>query len=217
MNTNPDSVKVVCYGDSNTWGKIPSSGERYPAFLRWTGVLQNLLGNEYEIIEEGLPGRTTVFDPQGKTERNGKTYLIPCLKSHNPFDIFILNLGTNDFQNFSFTAKEVSKNVEELIGMIQEFGLNKQGDMPTIILTCPPMVDDSVKYIIDQGLAGATERIKSLPKEIENLSQKYGIDYVNLQESVRPSLEDGCHLSIESHKKIGEVLFQKIVSIFCKG
>ena len=50
-----DMKTIVCYGDSNTWGYIPGSAEeRYPYDIRWTGVLQRLLGAEYHVIEEGL-------------------------------------------------------------------------------------------------------------------------------------------------------------------
>ena len=53
---------VLCYGDSNTYGYNPVNGLRYPQDVRWPGKLQSLLGNGYQIIEEGCNGRTTVFD-----------------------------------------------------------------------------------------------------------------------------------------------------------
>ena len=46
--------RILCFGDSNTWGAIPLSEERYPSDVRWTGVLQGLLGSEWTVIEEGL-------------------------------------------------------------------------------------------------------------------------------------------------------------------
>lgn len=49
---------ILCYGDSNTWGNVPSSFLRYPRDVRWPAVLQNLLGEDYEVISEGLCGRT---------------------------------------------------------------------------------------------------------------------------------------------------------------
>ena len=53
---------ILCYGDSNTYGYNPVNGLRYPKGVRWTGVLQKMLGEEYEVIEEGCNGRTTVFE-----------------------------------------------------------------------------------------------------------------------------------------------------------
>ncbi|PIX76714.1 MAG: arylesterase, partial [bacterium (Candidatus Ratteibacteria) CG_4_10_14_3_um_filter_41_18] len=88
----------LCYGDSNTWGYIPATAKRYAVGCRWPGVLQKLLGDSWEVIEEGVNSRTTVFDDPKHIGKNGKTYLVPCLETHNPIDIVILYLGTNDLK-----------------------------------------------------------------------------------------------------------------------
>ena len=44
--------RILCIGDSNTWGYIPGSGERYEKNVRWTGKLAQMLGENYEVIEE---------------------------------------------------------------------------------------------------------------------------------------------------------------------
>jgi lysophospholipase L1-like esterase len=85
---------ILCYGDSNTWGYAPGTGKRYLRHERWTGVLQQLLGSNAVVIEEGLNGRTTTLDDPTKPFRNGKDYLIPCLDSHAPLDLVVLMLGT---------------------------------------------------------------------------------------------------------------------------
>ena len=89
---------VLCYGDSNTWGYIGGTGERFAPEVRWPGVLQAALGGAYRVIEEGLNGRTTVFDDSIEEGRNGETYLRPCLQTHAPIDLVILMLGTNDLK-----------------------------------------------------------------------------------------------------------------------
>ena len=92
--------RILCYGDSNTWGFNAMNkkvyGQRFPEDVRWTGRLQIILGDEYTVIEEGLCGRTTVFDDPLRDGLNGLKYLIPCLAIHNPLDYMILMLGTND-------------------------------------------------------------------------------------------------------------------------
>ena len=100
MNTNPKAIRVLAFGDSNTWGRVPGgdNNARFPLNIRWTGVLQELLGNEYEIIEEGLKGRTTNVNTHFKAGKNGKEYLLPCLESHKPLDFVILSLGSNDLK-----------------------------------------------------------------------------------------------------------------------
>ena len=48
--------QILCFGDSNTWGLIPKTNQRYPWGIRWTSILDNELNrhfnNEYRVIEE---------------------------------------------------------------------------------------------------------------------------------------------------------------------
>ena len=81
---------ILCFGDSNTWGYNPSNQQRFGQDVRWTGVLQNKLGVGFRIIEEGLNGRTTVWDDPIEGFKNGMNYLIPCMESHKPFDLITI-------------------------------------------------------------------------------------------------------------------------------
>jgi lysophospholipase L1-like esterase len=88
---------VVCFGDSNTWGYVPgSSGERHPREVRWPNLLQRLLDEQWEVIAEGLNGRTATIERPDSEGRNGLQYLLPCLHSHAPVDVVVIFLGTND-------------------------------------------------------------------------------------------------------------------------
>ncbi|GEM_PF-5793027 len=58
---------ILCYGDSNVRGVIPEKVrgnlvKAYDKNKRWTGILQKLLGDDHNVIEEGMGGRTTMFD-----------------------------------------------------------------------------------------------------------------------------------------------------------
>jgi lysophospholipase L1-like esterase len=90
---------ILCFGDSNTWGWIPGpDGDRYPPEVRWPGVLQERLGDNYRVVEEALNGRMTVWDDPYEPvhDKNGKRHLAVALESHKPIDLVILMLGTND-------------------------------------------------------------------------------------------------------------------------
>jgi lysophospholipase L1-like esterase len=88
---------VVCFGDSNTWGYVPGSeGERFPREVRWPVQLQRLLGDDWEVVSEGLRGRTATVDRPDSEGRNGLPYLLPCLHSHAPVEVVVIFLGTND-------------------------------------------------------------------------------------------------------------------------
>ena len=91
--------RILCYGDSNTFGYIPAGyGQRYDARTRWTKRLESMLGNHFEIIEEGCSGRTTDIDAPGEPWKNGMFTLRTSLSSHKPLDMIILMLGTNDLK-----------------------------------------------------------------------------------------------------------------------
>ncbi len=106
---------VLCYGDSNTYGSIPGGGDRFPRDMRWPGVLAAQLGDDWHVIEEGLGGRTTVFDDPILPDRNGRTYLRPCLLSHQPLDLVVIFLGTNDLKaRFAASAADIAGGVAVL-------------------------------------------------------------------------------------------------------
>lgn len=109
---------VVCFGDSNTWGYVPgSNGERHPREARWPVQLQRLLGEEWEVIAEGLSGRTATIDRPDSEGRNGLPYLLPCLLSHAPVDVVVIFLGTNDV---NFVAEDrVARCVARLVEIVR--------------------------------------------------------------------------------------------------
>src|SRR5258705_7738093 len=102
---------VLCFGDSNTWGYVPGSdGERFPPDSRWPRRLARALGDEWEVIAEGLNGRTATVDSPVADGRNGLTYLLPCLQSHMPLDVVVIYLGTNDAgDRYSLPAETVAE------------------------------------------------------------------------------------------------------------
>ena len=106
---------LVCFGDSNTWGYVPGSeGERFPRDVRWPNQLQRLLGDEWDVIAEGLNGRTATYERADSEGRNGLPYLLPCLLSHAPVDAVVIFLGTNDvnFMDDERVARCVGRLVE---------------------------------------------------------------------------------------------------------
>jgi lysophospholipase L1-like esterase len=131
---------VLCYGDSITWGYNPANRNRMTGNERWTGVLGNGLGNDYTVIEEGLNGKTTVWDdPLNGVYKNGLKYLIPCLDSHRPIDLCILLLGINDLKKrFSLSGVEIARGIMVLIEVIKKSETGLGGLKPKILILTPP-------------------------------------------------------------------------------
>ena len=69
--------QILCFGDSNTYGLIPgTTNQRYGWGTRWTSILDDKVRTKgYRVIEEGLCGRTTVFDdPSEQKEEERKCF-----------------------------------------------------------------------------------------------------------------------------------------------
>jgi lysophospholipase L1-like esterase len=128
---------VVCFGDSNTWGYVPGSvAKRYPPEIRWPSRLAAALAGEWEVIPEGLNGRTAAVESPVEEGRNGLPYFLPCLRSHKPLDAVVLFLGTNDvdFLRDDLVARSVGRLVK--LARMSETGVG--GAAPAILVVCPP-------------------------------------------------------------------------------
>lgn len=212
MNTNTKVTRVLCFGDSNTWGRSGSNANRYPANQRWTGLLQENLGDAYEILEEGLRSRTTDIDDPDPNfpNRNGLEYLRPCLESQYPTDIVILWLGTNDLKTkFNKTAQDISNSIEKLVKTILDVGRTQKNEIPKIVIISPPIIKEEALKERSQ-FSGSGEASKQLAPLYENVSKEYGTAFLDLAQHVEPGNADGVHLELESHavvaEKIAEVL-----------
>ena len=140
---------ILCFGDSNTHGYCAdpndsADGElgRFNEEERWTCLLQQYLGYEYLVIEEGLSGRTTVFDVPLHEGLSGIDYLSPCLRSHSPIDLLIIMLGTNDSkERFSANAYAIGKGMERLILSAKNTDCWAKSE-PNILVVCPPPIGE---------------------------------------------------------------------------
>lgn len=205
------SLRILCYGDSNTWGDNPHLfGLRYSRNVRWPGVLQKALGEKYLIIEEGLGGRTTALDDPKSEGRNGKTTLIPCLEKHNPVDIVILMLGTNDLkERFNQTPQDIAKNIEDLVNIIQKVGKDSAGNSPEIVLLSPAYIGEQAGKDFLDGVK-KSKQLASLYKEI---AEKYSCQFIDIGKLVQSSKRDGLHLDPDAHQEIAKVLTQRILQM----
>lgn len=111
---------ILCFGDSNTYGLKPDGTGRYDFTVRYPGRLQALLGSGYRIIEEGCPGRTTIFEDIKRPYKKGLDYIVPCLLSHNPLDFVIVMLGTNDCKTiFKASCTDIVCGLQNIIDKIK--------------------------------------------------------------------------------------------------
>lgn len=204
---------IMCYGDSNTHGFNPANGLRYPRHVRWPGVLSDLLGKDYHVIEEGCNGRTTIYTDPLEPWKNGKFYLKPCLNTHKPIDLVILMLGSNDLKKF-FTngAAQAADGAGQLVDEILEFLEEKQGYRPQILLVSPIEIGPAEKKSFFKGQFDVTaiDRSKEFPKEYARVAAEKGVLFFNAAEYAKASDIDGLHMMPEEHRKLAEAFYHVI-------
>lgn len=208
---------VVCFGDSNTWGSIPmathTDRRRYGFDQRWTGRLQAILGADWRVIEEGLPGRTTLWDdPISGGHRSALTYLRPCLESHVPFDVLIVMLGTNDFKRrFGLSAAEVAIGLDRILGETRTVVQGRQLQ-PDILVVAPPAVIET--GIFAEMFAGASAKSRALAPLLAEVARSNSAHFINADEQVASSPLDGIHLEPDAHTTLAEAVFTSISGLF---
>lgn len=216
---------ILCYGDSNTWGYVPLADrnqfpQRFSRHQRWTGKLQYLLGESYFVVEEGLNGRTTNLDYAIPPDRNGKTYLPPCLYTHAPIDLVILALGGNDFKTcFNRDPADICAGLSELINIIQAstYGDLKQS-APEILILSSPIPSAGIEHYVDEKgdaiFKGSIDKAVKLVGEYADLANKKNCYFLDISKTVIPSSVDGVHYDAEAHKQLADILKEKILHIF---
>lgn len=215
MNPNPDAKRILCYGDSNTWGRSGKSVDRYPSNIRWTGLLQEKLSSNYEIIEEGLRSRTTDIDDDDPEfpGRNGLEFLRPCLESHNPLDLIILWLGTNDLKSrFNRKPEDVGVGLKKNIELIQAIAKDAQGNQSQILLIGPPLIFETHLGSGTQ-FAGAQKKSEELGLVYEQIAKDFDCTFLDLSQVVQPGAYDGVHLEPESHPIVADLMFEVVTKL----
>jgi len=211
MNPNPSAKTVLCFGDSNTYGTKPDRSGRYEAHQRWTGILQQQLGEDYYVIEEGLGGRTTDldhFNPQ-KPSRNGFEYFKACLDSHAPLDIVIIMLGTNDLKTvYDRSARDVAQALKQYPEYVRAFYESQKLQAPKIIIAVIVCFASAFTYLAlrwhDSTNTPANYATPLSHHQIEDTKEtlltllseqnpKAGFDYLRQAIKDNPSLARECH------------------------
>ena len=201
--------QILCFGDSNTYGLIPATKDRYDWNTRWTGILSKKIEkNGYRVVEEGLCGRTTIFEDATRKGRKGADLLPIILETHKPIDTVVLMLGTNDCKTaYGATAEKIGSGIELLIKQIKD----SDPDI-NIILVSPIELGEGVweEGFDTEFNENSVEVSKQLPEVYRKIAEKYDADFVAASEYARPSSADREHLNnlvIESLQRLFIISF----------
>jgi lysophospholipase L1-like esterase len=206
---------VLCFGDSNTYG-APSEDDgrvRLPPDVRWTGRLQRLLGDGYSVVEEGLNGRTTNVDYDDRPGCNGLPYFVPCLLSHQPIEVVVLTLGTNDLKTqFDRSLEAIAESLGSYVDALGANATSRSGATPRLVLVSPVPLDDGRPGFAEmEGEFDALSVAKSreLSAHIRRTAERRGALFGD-SAAIAETGADGVHLDIDSHARLADLLAAKV-------
>ena len=202
--------KILCYGDSNTFGYNPFDSSRFDEKTRWTALLQENLGSDFEIIEEGACDRTGIADNDKGFLYSAQRHFPKMITKTKNVDLLILAIGTNDLQfKYDLTVHQFENGLEKLI-------VTAKNNVRRIILIPPVILHENVlegffKFQFDETSVSKSKKIGKIYRKLSNL---YGLDYFDLNNFVKPSNVDGLHYDSKGHNIISTKLSNYIKGIF---
>lgn len=209
---------IVCFGDSNTWGCAPfvstaAPPERIPKESRWAQIMAREVGPDIEVIEDGLSGRTTVFDdPIEGAHKNGSRLILACLETHAPFDLLVIMLGGNDFKiHFNATAFTSARGTLTLIQQIKGYYALAER-CPEILIVTPPSISKDAE---PEFWGNAWLRCQGHADYLAQIAERTGCFHFDSNTVVNVG-PDGTHLDVKAHRALGKALgreAQKILSL----
>jgi lysophospholipase L1-like esterase len=175
-------------------------------------VLARELGGTYHVVEEGLGGRTTVWEDPIEGYRNGKEYLIPCLESHMPIDLVTVLLGTNDLKmRFSVSAYDIATSSGVLVNMIQKSATGPRNAPPQVLLMSPPVVGTLSDYA--EMFQDAQAKSRKFAKYYGQVADLFHCHFMDTAQIVTSSERDGIHWEATEHRKLGKAVAARVREI----
>lgn len=205
---------IVCFGDSNTHGycadpaDCADGGDRFNEDERWTCLLQKALGEDYLVLEEGLSGRTTVFPDPLHESMSGLDVIYSCLMSHEPVDLLIVMLGTNDTkERLGANAACIGIGMERLVMKAKSVEAWRDGK-PNILVICPPHIGEGLLDTpagIPMGY-GCPEKSRALAPYYRELAERRGCSFLDAEGIAEFNTLDCMHLTRRGHSQLAAKL-----------
>lgn len=198
---------ILCFGDSNTFGTNPGGG-RWLRNERWTGILQELLGPDTYVIEEGHGGRTMIFDDPLEQDKNGRDQLRVALRSHRPLDVVILMLGTNDMKHrFQMLPIDLAVAAGQLGQLVERYDYGEAFPIPRVMLISPIELGEGVSRSYVSGFSeDAVQISRQLGPLYRAQAEAHGWLFLDAAAVARPCGRDKVHMEKEDHLALAQAI-----------
>lgn len=209
-------MQILVYGDSLSWGIIPTTRQRLPHEQRWPGVMELRLHGyriKARVIEDCLNGRRTVWDDPFKAGRKGIEGLAQRIEVNSPLALVILMLGTNDFQaTHNNDAWLSSQGIAACVQAIRQAPLEPGMSVPPILVVAPPPIMIP-KGPIAHKFKGADHRCTGATEAYRAVCQELDVHFFDAGDVAVTSEHDGVHLDAVEHQKLGLALADVVKEI----
>lgn len=186
---------------------------RHAKSERWTSVMADILGVGWDVISEGHPGRTAVFDdPVEGGHKNAMRSLHAILESHRPIDVVIVMLGTNDTKaRFCASAHDIALGVQRVVTEIARSDCGPDGEPPKVVLVAPVHVIET--GIFTETFAGAAKKSVALAGLLRDVAHRQNAGFLDANEVASVDPGDGIHLDATAHANIGRAVARSVLQI----
>lgn len=205
-------MNILCFGDSNTWGYRPDRKGRFDENIRWTGLLQKRLSPDCHIIEEGLCGRTTIFQDELRESRRGLDMIGVTVEMHNPLDLVIIMLGTNDCKSrYGASASVIAKGLDQVI---RKARLNASQHFDLLVISPIHLGYGVGEPDFDPEFDEKSESVsRNLANEYRKVALQNHAAFLNAADYALPSVTDREHLDENGHAALADTIYDKIIAL----
>lgn len=206
---------ILAFGDSLTWGFRAGEWTRHAYEDRWSNVLAAGLSGKARVVEEGHNGRTTVFDdPTCFDNRNGATALPTLLATHQPLDLVIIMLGTNDIKYANrCRAFDAAMGMTRLTEIVRKFSFLPSYATPQVLLMSPPALCKTGDEWFNDLWGHAIEESKLFAKHYADVAKAMNVQFFDAGSVAKTDPTDGGHMDAANTRAIGTALVPVVKGI----
>lgn len=211
---------ILVYGDSLSWGIIPTTRRRLEFARRWPGMLESELhagGHRVRVTEDCLNGRRTVWDDPFKPGRNGLAGLAQRIEVSAPLDLVVLMLGTNDFQSMhQHNAWHSAQGIAALVSAVRAAPIEPGMPVAPILIVAPPPIG-TPKGPIAPKFEGGERRCAGLAQAYRQVALETGCRFFDAGTVIAASSHDGVHLDAPQHAQLARALVGVVAAALADG